>query len=68
MGHSDGTVALREVENAKVLHKFTVGVEIAYLSWTTCPCKSVLRMHLTHNNDNHLYCALKCMLAGVAIC
>ena len=39
VGHDDGTVTLREVENAKVLHKFSIGVEITYLSWTACPFK-----------------------------
>ena len=39
VGHSNGTITLRAVENAKVLHKFTVGIEIIYLSWTTCPSK-----------------------------
>ena len=37
VGHEDGTVTLREVENAKILHKFTIGIEIMYLSWTICP-------------------------------
>ena len=39
VGHDDGTVTLREVENVKVLHKFSIGVEIVYLSWTACACK-----------------------------
>ena len=39
VGHDNGTVTLREVENARVLHKFSIGVEIIYLSWIACPCK-----------------------------
>ncbi|XP_065911804.1 anaphase-promoting complex subunit 4-like [Dysidea avara] len=37
VAHADGTVLLRGLEDAKILHQFTIGVEISYLSWTIHP-------------------------------
>lgn len=57
VGHSNGTITLRAVENAKVLHKFTVGIEIIYLSWTTCPSNSS-----SYRDDSALFtCQLQSM-------